>query len=86
MLRRIRQGFANWQLRYKLEHRRRLLASVNATLLEAIKILCIGADGKHVYLSTYCLHSLHEACPEFCKTCKEECLCPCHPWNAGAQK
>lgn len=29
----------------------------------------------HVYLSTYCLHGLHDDCKRSCKTCKSKCIC-----------
>lgn len=39
----------------------------------------VDNDGKkHVYLSTYCIHSLHESCRLVCKTCTESCQCDCH--------
>jgi len=44
---------------------------------------------EHIYLSTACLHDLHEQCgcrqrergdvsPAHCKYCAAECICPCH--------
>lgn len=32
----------------------------------------------HYYLSTYCFHLDHDACRDFCKTCKVLCVCTCH--------
>jgi hypothetical protein len=43
----------------------------------------------HVYLSTACLHGVHEHCqamvgvngekrPATCKFCEAHCVCPCH--------
>ena len=34
----------------------------------------------HQYVSTACLHGLHQRCIETCKFCGEPCLCECeHP-------
>lgn len=33
---------------------------------------------RHRYLSTACLHGLHETCRLTCKFCAEPCLCECH--------
>lgn len=33
---------------------------------------------KHFYISTYCLHELHDDCRLNCKTCEEPCMCDCH--------
>ena len=48
----------------------------------------IGEDGEpvhldsddpgHRYLSTYCLHGVHERCRLFCKICEAPCRCGCH--------
>ncbi|SFD13623.1 hypothetical protein [Streptomyces aidingensis] len=51
--------------------------------------------GRHIYLSTSCLHGRHGRCsaptatsdhgetwtktPSVCKFCKSPCVCPCHP-------
>lgn len=32
----------------------------------------------HYYVSTYCLHELHDDCRLACKHCGAPCLCPCH--------
>jgi hypothetical protein len=32
----------------------------------------------HRYLSTACLHQIHERCRLTCKTCSAPCTCPCH--------
>lgn len=32
----------------------------------------------HNYLSTACLHSLHDRCILTCKFCASPCLCTCH--------
>lgn len=32
----------------------------------------------HDYLSTACLHELHERCRMNCKFCGVGCKCPCH--------
>lgn len=34
----------------------------------------------HLYISTYCQHTLHGDCRLTCKVCSAPCLCPCgHP-------
>lgn len=41
-------------------------------------------NGIHVYLSTACLHGLHDKCRETCKYCQAKCICSvagCHEWN-----
>lgn len=35
-------------------------------------------SGHHDYLSTACLHLIHNRCRLTCKFCKEPCKCPCH--------
>lgn len=48
----------------------------------------------HRYLSTACLHGLHDQCgvkqaergetgPPHCKHCPSVCICPCHPSTTG---
>lgn len=32
----------------------------------------------HKYISTYCIHELHDACRLTCKHCAAPCLCECH--------
>lgn len=32
----------------------------------------------HQYLSTACLHGLHDRCRKQCKFCTAECICACH--------
>lgn len=36
------------------------------------------------YFSTYCIHELHEDCRLVCKHCTEQCRCPCHQEDDGA--
>ena len=48
------------------------------------------AAGEHYYLSTACLHGVHDYCgsretfggkpkkPHTCKFCDAQCICPCH--------
>jgi hypothetical protein len=38
-----------------------------------------GHGALHLYVSTYCIHRLHDQCRLTCKTCGAACLCPCHP-------
>lgn len=66
-------------------------ADVNALVgivFAAIGLACDG-EGKHVYLSTSCLHDDHEYCqsntglcgaknPSQCKFCGTPCICSCH--------
>ena len=35
-------------------------------------------NGRHRYLSTYCLHGQHATCRLNCKVCGAACLCDCH--------
>lgn len=35
-------------------------------------------DGVHFYLSTACMHLLHQRCRETCKFCTASCVCRCH--------
>jgi len=35
----------------------------------------------HVYLSTACMHELHDKCIKKCKFCPSKCVCDCHVWN-----
>lgn len=37
-----------------------------------------GGDASHNYLSTACLHGLHDRCRENCKFCAAPCRCECH--------
>lgn len=49
-----------------------------------------GNDVRHLYLSTACLHEIHDYCkspkklggedkvPATCKWCGTPCVCPCH--------
>lgn len=37
-----------------------------------------ASTGEHIYLSTACLHDLHDRCRLVCKFCATECLCMCH--------
>lgn len=58
-------------------------------LAEAIAILRHDEavqDGvaKHYYVSTYCVHELHDECRLICKHCHAPCLCPCHPQSGRA--
>lgn len=35
----------------------------------------------HDYLSTACLHYLHDRCRRTCKWCQSFCTCDCHRWE-----
>lgn len=35
-------------------------------------------DATHVYVSTACLHGLHDRCRLQCKFCPSTCHCDCH--------
>ncbi len=40
------------------------------------------SDKVHVYISTACHHVKHTSCREWCKWCKEPCVCKCHAVKA----
>lgn len=42
------------------------------------KNLIKTSRSSHDYLSTACLHDLHENCRLTCKYCDTACSCPCH--------
>lgn len=42
------------------------------------------AKAGHKYVSTYCVHDLHQDCRLSCKHCEAPCLCPCH--KAGGMR
>ncbi len=60
-----------------------------AELYDALRELMLD-DDEHFYLSTGCLHGVHEHCnssvsitggskvPGVCKWCPGLCVCPCH--------
>ncbi len=39
----------------------------------------------HDYVSTACLHRLHDKCRLTCKYCKSACLCACHRWALAVE-
>jgi hypothetical protein len=41
------------------------------------------ADAPHDYLSTACLHGLHDRCRKQCKFCSVACKCACHATTAA---
>lgn len=41
-------------------------------------LIAIGMDGKHRYLSTYCVHGKCTQCRLNCKTCQAQCICACY--------
>jgi hypothetical protein len=61
------------------------------TLADTLRAATSGPDGTHLYLSTSCVHGVHEHCrsavnvdggpkaPGTCKHCPARCVCPCHP-------
>jgi hypothetical protein len=49
----------------------------SVAILTLLRVAAIH-NGRHRYLSTYCLHGLHAACRLTCKTCGAPCRCDCH--------
>lgn len=45
---------------------------------DLFKNVLLDDEGRHLYLSTYCLHDRHEDCRQVCKVCTEPCICSCH--------
>jgi hypothetical protein len=48
--------------------------------------MALPVESGHIYLSTACLHGLHDKCREWCKYCGNKCVCmvpECHEWNRG---
>ena len=39
----------------------------------------------HDYVSTACLHELHEKCRQICKYCSDPCGCPCHAEEVSSE-
>jgi hypothetical protein len=45
-----------------------------------------SAERPHAYLSTGCLHGLHDKCRVTCKYCPAKCRCICHTSPKDAPK
>jgi hypothetical protein len=43
------------------------------------------AAAEHGYLSTACLHNLHNQCRKQCKFCEALCKCECHGVTDGEE-
>lgn len=71
------------------DHAEALAAALATTEENIAQRVARDAEGKHIYLSTSCLHDDHEYCqrttghmglkePTECKFCNRKCICTCH--------